>query len=91
MFAAFLFAKTGHVIAAIASHAFCNSQGVPDLNWIAEKGTPKRKQGTLASQCSAFEALTPNHSDTCGVFSRDRLLHRLVLHTDLRGMVNSLV
>uniref|UniRef100_A0A3Q3A495 CAAX prenyl protease 2 n=1 Tax=Kryptolebias marmoratus TaxID=37003 RepID=A0A3Q3A495_KRYMA len=30
-FAAFIFLRTGHVVAQVLCHSFCNSQGLPDL------------------------------------------------------------
>ena len=34
---AFVFLRTGHVLAAIAMHAFCNSIGFPRFSWIKLK------------------------------------------------------
>ncbi|XP_029704579.1 CAAX prenyl protease 2-like [Takifugu rubripes] len=32
VFAAFIFLRTGHVIAPVLCHSFCNSQGLPDIS-----------------------------------------------------------
>ena len=33
VYATFLFVRTGHLVAAFAAHAFCNTMGFPDLSW----------------------------------------------------------
>ena len=37
IYATFIYLRTGHLVAAIACHCFCNWNGFPDLGWLLDK------------------------------------------------------
>jgi membrane protease YdiL (CAAX protease family) len=37
-YAAYVFLRTGSILAVFASHAFCNSMGLPDLSFLSKRG-----------------------------------------------------
>ncbi|XP_011878629.1 PREDICTED: CAAX prenyl protease 2 [Vollenhovia emeryi] len=46
-YAAFLFARTGHLVAPFAAHSFCNHMGFPDLSEIAAYKNPLKRAGFM--------------------------------------------
>ncbi|XP_077265639.1 ras converting CAAX endopeptidase Sras [Temnothorax americanus] len=46
-YAAFLFARTGHVVAPFAAHSFCNHMGFPDLFEIAAYKDPLKRAAIM--------------------------------------------
>ncbi|KAJ6638514.1 CAAX prenyl protease 2, partial [Pseudolycoriella hygida] len=45
MYAAYLFARTGHFLAPVVAHAFCNHMGFPDVNEVLNQ--PKQTKNIL--------------------------------------------
>ncbi len=45
MYAAYLFARTGHFLAPVVAHAFCNHMGFPDVNEVLNQ--PKQTKFIL--------------------------------------------
>ncbi len=48
MYAAFLFIRTGHVVAACVAHAFCNVMGFPDFGEIVRQHGWRQKVLAIA-------------------------------------------
>ncbi len=46
-FAGFVYLRTGHVIAPILCHMFCNVMGFPDLSFMRDRNQPLRKWSIL--------------------------------------------
>lgn len=46
-YAAVLFVRTGHFMAPVMAHSFCNFMGFPDLSWIMGQPKPLKKYGFL--------------------------------------------
>ncbi|KAG7204010.1 hypothetical protein KM043_001872 [Ampulex compressa] len=46
-YAAFLFAKTGHVVAPFMAHSFCNHMGFPDLSEVVAYKDPLKRAGVM--------------------------------------------
>ncbi|KAF7990903.1 hypothetical protein HCN44_000708 [Aphidius gifuensis] len=48
IYAAFLFAKTGHIIASFTAHSFCNHMGFPDISEVLAYKNPVKRAGLLS-------------------------------------------
>ncbi|XP_037027557.1 CAAX prenyl protease 2 [Bradysia coprophila] len=55
MYAAYLFARTGHFMAPVVAHAFCNHMGFPDVNEVLNQPT-RTKHILLATYVIGFVA-----------------------------------
>lgn len=55
MYAAYLFARTGHFLAPVVAHAFCNHMGFPDVNEVLNQPT-RTKHILLATYVIGFVA-----------------------------------
>lgn len=61
-YSAYLFARTGHYVAPVAAHAFCNHMGVPNVSEVwhePDAGRRWRMAGAYVAGAVAFAVLLP--------------------------------
>ena len=56
-YAAWLFLRTGHLAAAVISHAFCNIMGAPNIAAISQHYSPRTIAVTFCTGVLCFIAL----------------------------------